>query len=92
MDPADEFARPKAEIRRLQDRANALKAGFLKPEARLRPNRLEVTVKRQKSHVFLKERLPEPVQADPQYCEERDIEVVTCHEISSFRAGTRISS
>ena len=37
--------------------------------------------------MFLKERLPEHVLADPQYWEERESEVVTCHEISSFRAG-----
>lgn len=87
MDPVDEFAQLKVEIRRLQDRADALRAGFLKPGARLRSNRFEVTVKRQKRRVFLKERLPEHVLADPQYWEERATEVVTCHEISSFRAG-----
>lgn len=87
MDPVDEFARLKADIRRLQDRADALRAGFLKPGARLRSNRFEVTVKRQKRHVFLKERLPEHVLADPQYWEERETEVVTCREISGLRTG-----
>lgn len=87
MDPVDEFARLKAEIRRLQDRADALRAGFLQPGVRLRSNRFEVTVKRQKRRVFLKERLPGHVLADPQYWEERESEIVTCHEISSFRAG-----
>ncbi len=87
MDPVDEFARLKAEIRRLQDRADMLRAGFLQPGVRLRSNRFEVTVKRQKRRVFLKERLPEPVLADPKYWEERETEIVTCHEISRFRAG-----
>ena len=87
MDPVDEFARLKAEIRRLQDRGDALRAGFLQPGVRLRSNRFEVTVKRQKRRVFLKERLPGHVLADPQYWEERESEIVTCHEISSFRAG-----
>ncbi|WP_155523096.1 hypothetical protein [Tabrizicola thermarum] len=87
MDPVDEFARLKAEIRRLQDRAEALREGFLKPGARLRSNRFEITVKRQKRRVFVKERLPESVLADPRYWEERESEVVTCHEITTFRAG-----
>lgn len=87
MDPVDEFARLKAEIRRLQDRAEALREGVLKPGARLRSNRFEITVKRQKRRVFVKERLPESVLADPRYWEERESEVVTCHEITTFRAG-----
>jgi hypothetical protein len=87
MDPVDEFARLKAEIKRLQDRAEVLREGFLRPGARLRSNRFEVTVKRQKRRVFAKDRLPEAVLADPRYWEERESEVVTCHEIASFRAG-----
>jgi hypothetical protein len=87
MDPVDEFARLKAEIKRLQDRAEALREGFLRPGARLRSNRFEITVKRQKRRVFAKDRLPEAVLEDPRYWEERENEVVTCHEISTFRAG-----
>jgi hypothetical protein len=87
MDPVDEFARLKAEIRRLQDRAEVLREGFLKPGARLRSNRFEVTVKRQKRRLFLKERLPEAVLADPRYWEERESEIVTCREIATVRAG-----
>ena len=87
MDPVDEFARLKAEIRRLQDRAEVLREGFLRPGARLRSNRFEITVKRQKRRVFLKDRLPETVLADPRYWEKRESEVVTCHEIPSLRAG-----
>ena len=34
MDPVDEFAQLKAEIRRLQDRADALRDGFLAALAR----------------------------------------------------------
>ena len=87
MDPVDEFARLKAEIRRLQDRAEVRREGFLKPGARLRSNRFEVTVKRQKRRLFLKERLPEAVLADPRYWEERESEIVTCREIATVRAG-----
>ncbi|HLQ19117.1 MAG TPA: hypothetical protein VK146_09060 [Tabrizicola sp.] len=86
MDPVDEFARLKAEIKRLQDRAEVLREGFLRPGARLRSNRFEVTVKRQRRRVQ-KDRLPEAVLADPRYWEERESEVVTCHEITTFRAG-----
>jgi hypothetical protein len=87
MDPVDEFARLKAEIRRLQDRAEVLREAFLRPGARLRSNRYEITVKRQKRRVFQKERLPEAVLADPRYWEERESEVVTCHDIATVRAG-----
>lgn len=87
MDPVDEFFRLKAEIKRLQDRADVLREGFLRPGARLRSNRFEVTVKRQKRRVFQKDRLPEAVLSDPRYWEERESEVVTCHEITTFRAG-----
>ena len=81
MDPVDEFARLKAEIRRLQDRAETLREGFLRPGARLRSNRFEITVKRQKRRVFAKDRLPEAVLADPRYWEERESEVVTCRAL-----------
>jgi hypothetical protein len=89
MDPVDEFARLKAEIRRLQDRADQLREGLLKPGARLRSNRFEITIKRQKRRVFNKDRLPEAVLADPRYWDERESEVVTCHEIATFCAGDR---
>ena len=39
MDPVEEFARLKDAIRALEDRAQALRASFLKPGARLRSNR-----------------------------------------------------
>jgi hypothetical protein len=87
MDPVDEFARLKDEIRRLQDRADVLRDGFLRPGARLRSNQFEITVKRQKRRLFQKDRLPEAVLADPRYWEERESEIVTCREIATFRAG-----
>ena len=86
MDPVDEFARLKAEIRRLQDRADELRDGFLRPGARLRSNRFEITVKRSPRRCFAKERLPEAVLADPRYWDERESEVVTCREIATFGA------
>jgi hypothetical protein len=89
MDLVDEFARLKAEIRRLQDRADALRDGFLRPGARLRSNRFEVTVKRSRRRIFAKDRLPEAILADPRYWDEREVEVVTCHEITTFRAGDK---
>lgn len=72
MDPVDEFARLRAEIKRLQDRAEVLRMGFLRPGARLRSNRFEVTVKRQRRRVFQKDRLPEVVLSDPRYWDERE--------------------
>jgi hypothetical protein len=87
MDPVDEFARLKAEIRRLQERADALRDGFLRPGARLRSNRFEVSIKRSRRLVFAKERLPEAILADARYWDEREVKEVTCHEITTFRAG-----
>jgi len=77
MDPVDEYARLKTEVRRLQDRLEALREGFLRPGARLRSNRYEVQVRRQKRRIFLKDRLPQEVLTDPRYWEERESEVVT---------------
>jgi hypothetical protein len=87
MDPVDEFARLKAEIRRLQERVDALRDGFLRPGARLRSNRYEVRIKRSRRRVFAKDRLPETILADARYWDEREVEVVTCHEITTFRAA-----
>jgi hypothetical protein len=53
----------------------------------LRSNRFEVTVKRTRRRVFAKDRLPEAVLADPRYWEERESEVVTCREITTFRGA-----
>jgi hypothetical protein len=82
MDPVDEYARLKAEIKRLQDRAEVLREGFLAPGARLRSNRFEIVVKRQRRRLFQKDRLPEAVLSDPRYWEEKDSEVVLCREIA----------
>jgi hypothetical protein len=83
----DKFARLKADIKRLQNRAEPLRESFLRSGARLRSNRFEITVKRQKRSVFVKDRLTEAVLADPIHWKERESEVVTCNEITTFRAG-----
>ena len=87
MDPVDEFARLKEEIRRLQDRADLLRAGFLAPGARLRSNRFEITIRHQRRRLFNKSLLPPEVLADPRYWEERETEVVTCREIAGTPGG-----
>jgi hypothetical protein len=86
MDPVDEFAQLKAEIRRLQDRADALRESFLRPGAKLRSNQFEITIKRSLRRVFVKDRLPEPILADPRYWDDRETEFVTCREIGTLRA------
>lgn len=85
MNPVDEFAQLKEDIRRLQDRADVLRSQFLHPGARLRSNRFEITVKRQKRRVFNRDRLPQEILADPRYWDERETEVVTCREIAAVR-------
>ncbi len=86
MNPVDEYARLKAEIKGLQERAEVLRDGFLRPGARLRSNQFEIRVKRSKRRVFQKDRLPEAVLADPRYWDERESEIVTCHEIGMVGA------
>ena len=87
MDPVDEYARLKTEVRRLQDRLEALREGFLRPGARLRSNQYEVQVRRQKRRVFLKDRLPPEVLADPRLWEERENEVVTFRALGPTLGG-----
>ena len=86
MNAVDEFARLKAEIKGLQERAEVLREGFLQPGARLRSNQFEIRVKRSKRRVFQKDRLPDAVLADPRDWDERESEIVTCHEIATFCA------
>lgn len=87
MDPVDEYARLKSEVRRLQDRLEVLREGFLRPGARLRSNQYEVQVRRQKRRVFLKDRLPAEVLADPRLWEERENEVVTIRALGPQVGG-----
>lgn len=91
MDPVDEFARLKNEIRTLEERANLLRAGFLAPGARLRSNQHEVVVRSQKRRVFQKDRLPPAILNDPRYWDETQAEVVTVRSLSSapLRAAHR---
>lgn len=77
MDPVDEYARLKTEIKRLQDRVEELREAFLRPGARLRSNQYEVQVRRQKRRVFLKDHLPPEILSDPRFWEDRENEVVT---------------
>ncbi len=81
MDPVEEFARLKDAIRALEDRAQALRASFLKPGARLRSNRHQVDVKHQKRRVFQKDRLPAAILDDPRFWEETATTVVSVREI-----------
>ena len=77
MDPVDEFARLKAEIKVLEDRAQLLREGFLRPGARRRSNQYEVVVKQQTRKLFLRDKLPAEVLNNPAYWGETVAEVVT---------------
>jgi hypothetical protein len=89
MDPVAEFARLKDEIRRLEDRAQLLRAGFLQPGARLRSNRFEIVVKQQWRRVFHKDRLPDHILSDPRYREESASPVVTVRQLDWAPQGAR---
>lgn len=81
MHPVDEYARLKAEIRVLQDRADQLRDGFLEPDAKLRSNQTEVVLKTQTRRLFLKERLPSDILQNPVYWEDRQSSVVTLRSL-----------
>ena len=83
MHPVDEYARLKAEIRRLEARAKVLRDGFLGSDAPLRSNRHHVVVKTQNRRVFLRDRLPAHILTDPQYWEMRQSPIVTVRELPS---------
>ena len=83
MEPVEEFVRLKDAIRALEDRAQALRASFLKPGARLRSNRHQVDVKHQTRRVFQKDRLPAAILNDPRYWEETASTVVSVREIGT---------
>ena len=77
MNPVDEFARIRAEIQTLEAREKVLRASFLRPEARLRSNGFEVTVKNQIRRVFQKDRLAAAVLNDPSYWLQSISQIVT---------------
>ncbi len=77
MDPVDHYAKLKSEIRALEDQANALRDGFLRPGARLRSNQFEVFIKTQTRRTFQKDLLPPQVLNDARYWTESQNMVVT---------------
>jgi hypothetical protein len=83
MDPVDHYAKLKSDIRALEDQANALRASFLRPGARLRSNQFEVAVRKQRRRVFQKDLLPPQVLNDPRYWSETESVVVTLNALGS---------
>lgn len=81
MNAIDEYVALRERIRMMQDRAEVLREGFLRPNARLRSNQAEVLVKLQNRRVFLRDRLPQTILADPTYWEERQTAVVTTRSL-----------
>lgn len=77
MDPVDEFARIRSEIKALEERAKALRAQFLEPGSRLRSNSHEVVIRHQTRRVFQRDLLPPEILNDPKYWVESSSAVVT---------------
>ncbi len=82
MHPADEFAQIKAEMTRLEARADELRQSFIEDARRRRSNRHEVVVQTQNCRKFLREKLPPHILADQTLWEEARSEVVTVREIA----------
>lgn len=77
MHPVDEFAALKAEIRRLETRAGALRDLFLVHGAPRGSNRREIVVRQQTRRVLVPDRLPNAIRQDPRLWEQRTSHLVT---------------
>ncbi len=77
MDPVEEFARLTAEMRRMEERLAVLQAGFRSPFSRRRSDRHEVVLRMQSQAVFVKERLPQTILADPTFWDRQTTAVLT---------------
>ena len=82
MDPIDEFAHLRAEIRRLEERAEVLRAELLHPGARRRSNLHEIVVKDQLRRTFQKELLPPEILRSPRFWKESRCQVVQLRELT----------
>ena len=82
MDPVDEFARLRVEIRALEARAEALRAELLRPGAWLRSNLHEVVIKDQVRRTFQRDLLPPEVLWSAGYWKESRCQVVQVLELT----------
>jgi hypothetical protein len=67
MDPVDEYANLRAEIRWLEERADDLRTLLLHLGARLRSNLYEVVIKEQVRKTFQKDLLPPEFLQSPRF-------------------------
>lgn len=88
MDPIEEFAAIKHQIRVPEERAAVLRAQFLEPGVRLRSNRHEVVVRDQSRQVFLRDKLPAEVLANPRDCSLTRSTRVSVRALGASRADT----
>ncbi|MEM1234037.1 MAG: hypothetical protein AAGH70_07905 [Pseudomonadota bacterium] len=77
MHPADEYARLKDQIKALEARAQALRTRFIRGDAPLASEAVEVRVSRHTRRVFMKDRLPDYILREPSLWEERSSHTVT---------------
>ena len=82
MDPIDEFARLRAEILRLEERASTLRAELLRPCARRRSNLYEVVVKDRARSNFQTCLLPPEPLRSPRCWQEQRCQVVQLRELT----------
>lgn len=79
----DEFGELTLEILRLKKRREALRKRLLEPNAPLRSNQFEVTIRRQTRKLFEKSRLPKEILENPQYYKLSESPIVTVKPLAT---------
>ena len=82
MDPIDEYADLRAEIRRLEERACLLRDQLLRPGARRRSNLHEVVIKEQVRKTLQKDLLPPEILHAPRFWKETRCQVVQVRDLT----------
>lgn len=81
MHPVDEFAEIRTRIRALKAREAELRDRFLAGDVALESNRHRIELRTQMRRVFLRDRLPASVLANPDHWEHRPSQIVSVRDL-----------
>ncbi len=82
MELVDEFAAVRAEIQRLETRAEALRQALLEPGVRLRSNRNEVVLRHSTRRSFQRDLLPPELLNAPRFWKESRLVTVSVRPLA----------